>query len=50
MKALTAAYKDFSGNEDEFVTFIETDEFEEYKVLAKLDDDAFDTLINKVVG
>ena len=50
LKALTAAYKDFSGNEDEFVTFIETDEFEEHQALAKLDDDAFDTLINKVVG
>ena len=50
LKALTVAYKDFSGNEDEFVTFIETDEFEEHQALAKLDDDAFDTLINKVVG
>ena len=50
LAAVQAAYKDFSGNEDEFVSFIETDEFTEHEALAKLDDDAFDDLVNKAVG
>ena len=50
LKAVQAAYKAFKGNEDEFVNFIETDEFAEHEALAKLDDPAFDALIDKAVG
>ena len=50
LKTLQTAYKDFKGNEDEFVDFIQANEFPEHEALAKLDDAAFDALIDKAVG
>ena len=50
LQTLQAAFKNFKGNEDEFTTFIQSDEFPENETLAKLDDDAFDALIDKAVG
>lgn len=44
------AYADFKGSEDEFVDYIQSDEFEGADDLAKLDDDSFDKLVDEVVG
>lgn len=43
------AYADFKGSEDEFVDYIQSDEFEASEELAKLDDNSFDSLVDKVV-
>ncbi|MFQ5524239.1 MAG: hypothetical protein ACE5F5_11810 [Acidimicrobiia bacterium] len=47
---LKKAYDDFDGSEDEFVDYIQTDDFALSGELAKLSDDDFDALIDKVVG
>lgn len=50
LKTLQADFKAYQGNEDEFVNFIQSDEYPQHEVLAKLNDDAFDALVDKAVG
>ena len=51
LKALLAkAYKGFDGNEDEFVDFIQTDEFEGKDAVALLSDDEFDAIVSETVA
>lgn len=48
--ALKKAFSDFEGDEDEFIDFIETDEFDRSEELAKLSDKDFDELMDKILG
>lgn len=48
--AMEKAYKGFKGNEDEFVDFLQTENFDQHESLAKLSDKEFDALVDKTVG
>lgn len=47
--ALRAEWEAFTGDEDEFLAYVEGDDFEHAAEVAKLSDDEFDELMDKVI-